>query len=64
MMTPYEKLKSLPNAAQYLKPRVSFQDLDALATSISDNDAAQRLNPENPPRSDSYLDWKLLSPPF
>ena len=44
MMTPYEKLKSLPNAEQYLKPGISFQDLDALATSISDNDAAQRLN--------------------
>jgi hypothetical protein len=44
MMTPYEKLKSLPNAEQYLKPRISFQDLDALAAAISDNDSAQRLN--------------------
>jgi hypothetical protein len=24
MMTPYEKLKSLPNAEQYLKPAMSF----------------------------------------
>jgi transposase InsO family protein len=44
MMTPYEKLKSLPDASQYLKPGVSFQDLDALAAAISDNDSAQRLN--------------------
>lgn len=44
MMTPYEKLKSLPNAEQYLKPGISFQGLDALATAISDNDCAQRLN--------------------
>lgn len=44
MMTPYEKLKSLPNAEQYLKPGICFKDLDALATSISDNDAAERLN--------------------
>jgi transposase InsO family protein len=44
MMTPYEKLKSLPDAAQYLKPGVSFPDLDALAAAISDNDSAQRLN--------------------
>jgi len=44
MMTPYEKLKSLPNAEQYLKPGISFQGLDALATAISDNDCAQHLN--------------------
>jgi transposase InsO family protein len=44
MMTPYEKFKSLPNAEQYLKSGISFQDLDALAAAISDNDSAQRLN--------------------
>ena len=44
MMTPYEKLKSLTQAEQYLKPTIRFQDLDALAASISDNDSAQRLN--------------------
>src|SRR5487761_2367445 len=44
MMTPYEKLKSLPNAAQFLKPGICFEHLDALAASISDNEAAERLN--------------------
>lgn len=44
MMTPYEKLKTLPDAQQYLKPSVTFQQLDALAGVISDNDAAKRLN--------------------
>ena len=44
MMTPYEKLKSLPLAEQYLKPCISFQQLDAQASAISDNEAAQRLN--------------------
>ncbi|MGH8546612.1 MAG: integrase [Gammaproteobacteria bacterium] len=44
MMTPYEKLKSLPQAADYLKPGVTFAQLDQLATAISDNEAAQRLN--------------------
>ncbi len=44
MMTPYEKLKSLPNAQQFLKPGISFAQLDALASAISDNDAAQHLN--------------------
>jgi transposase InsO family protein len=44
MMTPYEKLKSLPQAEQFLKPGVSFKQLDAQASAMSDNDAAQRLN--------------------
>jgi len=44
MMTPYDKLKSLPNAAQHLKPGVTFEKLDAIAHSMSDNDAARHLN--------------------
>jgi transposase InsO family protein len=44
MMTPYEKLKSLLDADQYLKPGISFQALDARAAALSDNEAAQRLN--------------------
>lgn len=44
MMTPYEKLKSLPKAEQYLKPGISFQELDTRAMALSDNEAAQRLN--------------------
>jgi hypothetical protein len=44
MMTPYEKLKSLPLSEQYLKPATSFQQIDAQARAISDNEAAQRLN--------------------
>lgn len=43
MMTPYEKLKSLPAAATYLKPGVSFEQLDACAYAISDNEAAKRM---------------------
>ena len=42
--TPYEKLKSLDDAAQYLTPGVSFADLDALALSVSDLDAAAAVN--------------------
>lgn len=44
MMTPYEKLKSLPEASRYLKPGLSFEQLDAIAYRISDNEAARRLN--------------------
>ncbi len=40
----YEKLKSLPEAAQYLKPGITFEQLDAIAHAISDNEAARRLN--------------------
>ena len=44
MMTPYEKLKSLPQAAHYLKPGIRFEELDAIAYAISDNEAARQLN--------------------
>jgi len=43
MMTPYDKLKSLPDAKDYLKPGLSFAILDTLAYQISDNQAADRL---------------------
>ena len=44
MMTPYEKLKSLAVAEQYLKSAINFQQLDVQAGAMSDNEAAQRLN--------------------
>ncbi|MDQ3566084.1 MAG: hypothetical protein M3436_19015, partial [Pseudomonadota bacterium] len=44
MMTPYEKLKSLPNATRFLKPGVTFEQLDALTMEISDNEAAAQLH--------------------
>ena len=44
MMTPYEKLKSLPNAAHYLKPGITFRQLDDAANTISDNEAARQMN--------------------
>ena len=43
MLTPYDKLKSLPNANDYLKPGLSFEILDKLAQQISDNQAADQL---------------------
>lgn len=44
MMTPYDKLKSLPEAHTYLKSGLSFTGLDALALSLTDNEAAALLN--------------------
>ena len=43
MMTPYDKLKSLPKAETFLKKGVTFKHLDAIAFTISDNEAARRL---------------------
>lgn len=42
--TPYEKLKSLPHASSYLKDGIDFEQLDAIAYQISDNEAARQLN--------------------
>jgi len=44
MMTPYEKLKSLHKPEQFLKPAITFEQLDAQAIAMSDNDAVRRLN--------------------
>jgi hypothetical protein len=44
MMTPYEKLKSLPNAASYLKPGTTFKQLEDIAYAISDNEASRQMN--------------------
>jgi transposase InsO family protein len=44
MMTPYDKLKSLPNAEGYLRPGVSFAALDAIALQKSDNVAVEQMN--------------------
>jgi hypothetical protein len=43
MMTPYEKLKSLPDAEQCLKSTLSFAILDKVAYEITDNQSAKRL---------------------
>lgn len=44
MMTPYEKLKSLLNAKDFLKPGVRFEQLDPIAHAQSDNESARQLN--------------------
>jgi len=42
-MTPYEKLKSLPQAESYLRPGITFEALDAIANQMSDNQFAERM---------------------
>jgi transposase InsO family protein len=45
-MTPYEKLKSLENAEQYLKPGITFEDLDNIAYAMSHTDYAKKMQKE------------------
>lgn len=44
MMTPYDKLKSLPDSERFLKPGLTFEELDKIAYNITDNEAAERMN--------------------
>lgn len=46
MMTPYEKLKSLPDAKSYLKPDFHFEILDEQAMEMTDNACAELLQKE------------------
>ena len=46
LATPYEKLKSLPDAARFLKPGVDFETLDAEARAESDLAAYRRVKEE------------------
>src|SRR6266849_3996168 len=41
--TPYEKLKSLPQAETYLKPEHNWTQLDLTAQALSDTDCARRM---------------------
>lgn len=43
MMTPYDKLKSLPDAQSYLNNGISFAEMDKKAYAITDNQSADRL---------------------
>lgn len=44
--TPYEKLKSLPNANKYLKKGVSFSELDKISMRYTDNQMAEIIQKE------------------
>jgi len=43
MMTPYDKLKSLPNSEKYLKDGITFEIIDKVAFAMTDNQSADRL---------------------
>jgi len=43
VMTPYERLKSLPQAESYLRPSVTLEKLSTIANQMSDNEFAERM---------------------
>jgi transposase InsO family protein len=45
-LVPYDKLKSLPNTKGYLKPGITFEELDKIAYSHSDNEFATLMREE------------------
>jgi transposase InsO family protein len=44
MMTPYEKFKSLPNSAEYLREGLTFEMLDLIEKQKTDNEAAKAMH--------------------
>ena len=46
IMTPYEKFKSLPDCEQYLKDGITLSDLDKIASSMTDLEAAKLMQTE------------------
>lgn len=58
-MTPYEKLRSLRNAEQYLKPGVTFDQLDFIAYALSDTEYAELMEQakDKLPIWDKPLPW-------
>lgn len=67
MMTPYDKLKSLPDARNYLKAGLSFEILDKVAHQVSDNQAADHLQKARQKLFNTIngQDWKTFrSNPF
>lgn len=44
MNTPYEKLKAIPDTKRFLKPELTFEDLDKQACATTDNQATEQLN--------------------
>lgn len=62
--TPYEKLKSLPNAKKYLKPGITFSQLDEIAYAKSDNEFAQIMQDEKDKLFENFKSQKLQFPKF
>ncbi|MBA7566064.1 hypothetical protein ES708_07751 [subsurface metagenome] len=54
-MTPYEKLRSIPDARVKLKERVTFEMLDKKAKRYTDNEMAKKVQLERDKLFDKIL---------
>ncbi len=54
-MTPYEKLKSLPESKKYLKEEITFEKLDKIAMRYTDNEMAEKVQDERRKLFDKIL---------
>ena len=61
-MMPYEKLKSLTNAEKYLKPGITFKQLDKIAYEKSDNEFAALMQKEKQELFNKFNRYKLQFP--
>lgn len=61
MMTPYEKLKTLPESEKYLKTGVNFETLDKFVMEMTDNEAADLLNKERQILFNEIFEQKLTA---
>lgn len=61
-MTPYEKLKSLPDAVSYLNEGVSFETLDKIACDMSDNECAALMQKAKAELFSQFTRQKLQLP--
>ncbi|MBS0352255.1 MAG: transposase family protein [Proteobacteria bacterium] len=74
IMTPYEKLKSLPNACAFLKEGITFADLDKKVKEKTDLESAQQMqtalkelfqkifSPKHSPQSAPHLEPFIANP--
>ena len=60
MMTPFEKFLSLPRPSQYLKPEMTLKSLNAFASEMTDNEAAEQMNTA---RDKLFKRKRSISPP-
>ena len=60
MMTPFEKLLSLPRPSQYLKSGITLKKLNAFACAMTDNEAAEQMNTA---RDKLFKRKRSISPP-
>ncbi|MBT9131393.1 MAG: hypothetical protein DDT41_01699 [candidate division WS2 bacterium] len=54
-MTPYEKLRSIPDAPMYLKENLTFELLDNIAKVYTDNEMAKKVQLERDKLFDKIL---------